>query len=130
MAASEVVCEVRYRLYSDRWFEFEDYARAWIGIIERYGGRHLGYFLPRIAPSADGLSFPGLGTSGDPNTAVAIYTFHDDAAYERYRSGVPRDLEAASVIERFADPPFERYDRLFLRKLPRPDEGRPDDVLP
>ncbi|WP_276204608.1 hypothetical protein [Sphingomonas panacis] len=40
MQAKAVFCEVRYRLDPDRLKEFEDYARAWVRLIERHGGVH------------------------------------------------------------------------------------------
>lgn len=128
VVGSEIVCEIRYQLDPERLPEFEDYARAWMTIIERHGGRHLGFFLPRGAPGSASFSFPGLGAAGDPNQAVALYSFPDDEAYQLYRAGVPRDLQAASVIERFSNPPFERYERLFMSSIPRsPEEQRLSD---
>lgn len=117
MQTTAIVCEVRYRLDPERLAEFEDYGRAWVCLIERFGGTHYGFFLPREAPSDTTISFPGKGRQGEGNIAVALFGFPDDAAYRRYRTELPRDPEAAKVIARFAEPPFESYERLFLEPL-------------
>ena len=66
---------------------FESYARTWIVLIERYGGIHHGYFIPRESPDRVGLSFPGLGYDGPADVAVAMFTFPD----ERKLSALSRD---------------------------------------
>ncbi|WP_066725674.1 NIPSNAP family protein [Sphingomonas pituitosa] len=117
MQATAIVCEVRYRLDPERLAEFEDYGRAWVHLIERFGGTHYGFFLPRDAPSDTTISFPGKERQGEDNIAVALFGFPDDAAYRRYRTELPQDPEAVEVIARFAEPPFESYERLFLEPL-------------
>jgi hypothetical protein len=112
-----VFCEVRYRLDQGKLEEFEDYGRAWVRLIERHGGVHYGFFLPRAAPSDTTISFPGRGQAGAENVAVALYGFADEAAYNNYRVQVALDPDAAPVIERFADPPFQSYERIFLSPL-------------
>lgn len=117
-----VVCEVRYRIYRidpARLAEFEDYARAWVRLIERHGGVHQGFFLPRAAPSDTTISFPGMGQAGAEDVAVALYEFPDEAASDNYRVQVGLDPEAAPVIERFAQPPFKSYERIFLSPVSR-----------
>ena len=52
------------------------------------------------------------------DVAVALYGFPDEQAYDAYRQQVALDPEGASVIERFAEPPFENYERTFLQPLP------------
>ena len=112
-----VFCEVRYRLDPDRLEEFEDYGRAWIRLIERHGGVHHGFFMPRAAPGDTTISFPGKGRAGAEDVAVALYGFPDEEAYNAYRKQVPLDPEGAAVIERFAEPPFKSYERIFLSPL-------------
>jgi len=112
-----IICEVRYRLDPERLEEFEAYGRAWIALIERYGGVHYGFFLPRVAPSDTTISFPDKGRPGADDEAVALFGFPDDESYRRYRTQLPLDPDGAAVIERFADPPFESYERVFLRPL-------------
>ena len=55
-----VTCEIRYKLDMTKLREFEAYARAWVVLIERHGGTHHGYFLPRPAPGEARISFPKL----------------------------------------------------------------------
>ena len=45
-----MTCQIRYKLDLSKLSEFEAYARAWILLVERYGGTHHGYFIPRVAP--------------------------------------------------------------------------------
>jgi hypothetical protein len=54
---------------------FESYARTWIVLIEKYGGVHHGYFIPRVSPDRVGVSFPGLGCDGPSDIAVAMSLF-------------------------------------------------------
>jgi hypothetical protein len=117
MRAKAVFCEVRYRLDPDRLEEFEEYGRVWIRLIERHGGVHHGFFMPRAAPSDTTISFPGKGQAGADDVAVALYGFPDEEAYNNYRTQVVLDDEGISVIERFAEPPFKSYERIFLSPL-------------
>jgi hypothetical protein len=86
-------------------------------LIERHGGVHYGFFLPRGAPGDSTLSFPNIGRTGADDEAIALYGFPDDEAYLSYRTQIPLDPEAAGVIERFANPPFKSYERIFLQPL-------------
>lgn len=119
--ATAVFCEVRYHLDPSRLSEFEDYGRAWVKLIERHGGTHLGFFMPRAAPSDATISFPDKGRAGAEDVAIALYGFPDEEAYNRYRMQVSLDPEAAPVIQRFAEPPFHSYERVFLSPLVRQD---------
>ncbi|MFA5969184.1 MAG: NIPSNAP family protein [Sphingomonas sp.] len=112
-----VFCEVRYRLDPTRLSDFEDYGRAWIKLIERHGGVHLGFFMPRAAPSDTTISFPDKGRSGAEDVAIALYGFPDEDAYNNYRTQISLDPEAAPIVERFAEPPFQSYERIFLSPL-------------
>ncbi len=117
MPGDVVICEVRYRLRAEERALFEEYGRAWVRLIEKHGGTHYGFFLPRTAPHNTTLSFPEKGRPGCQDEAIALYGFPNEQAYQRYRTQVPLDPEAAAVITRFADPPFESYERIFLRPL-------------
>ena len=82
-------CYIRYKLDPSKISEFKEYAHSWISLIEKYGGIHHGYFIPgeRDAsfPNAT-FSFPGLGSEGPPNIAVALFSFSTLDAYEAYRT--------------------------------------------
>jgi hypothetical protein len=111
-------CFIRYNVEPGKLAEFCEYARAWIALIEKYGGKHHGYFVP--GTDADDLpnpafSFPGLGTEGPPNVAVALFSFATVEAYERYRTVVSDDELCKAVTARFDETRcFTSYERTFL----------------
>ena len=81
-------CLIRYTVDMDQLPALEDYARTWMFLIEKYGGTHHGYFMPGLAPDTTpeaSFSFPGLGTDGPANVAVALFSFPDVQAYDDYR---------------------------------------------
>ncbi|TOF99370.1 NIPSNAP family protein, partial [Vibrio parahaemolyticus] len=41
-----ITCYVRYVIDPKKVKEFEEYARMWIPLVEKFGGQHNGYFLP------------------------------------------------------------------------------------
>src|SRR3569623_241048 len=71
-----VTCYLRYVIDPDKVADFEEYGRMWIPLVERFGGRHLGYFLPH---------------EGANNVAVALFSFPSLAEYERYRAAADGD---------------------------------------
>ncbi len=113
-----VTCQVRYTLDLNELSAFETYARAWIVLVERYGGVHHGYFIPRTSPDVKGASFPELGYDGPTDVALAMFTFPSDEVYRNYRKAVAADPEcqamAALVRETYC---FTRYERLFLQPV-------------
>ena len=121
MAHSEVVtCQIRYTLDLNKLSAFESYARTWMMLIERYGGTHHGYFLPRAIPGGAEISFPGVGYDGPADVAVAIFTFPDEESYRRYRQMVkaaPECQSAAALVRETRC--FTRYERLFLKPVQR-----------
>jgi hypothetical protein len=119
-AASLITCLIRYTLVPGKLPDFEHYARAWIRLVERYGGTHHGYFVPaESSPNAD-FSFAGLGEPGRTDIAVALFSFPSLAAYDSYRQDVATDPECAAATSAFASSPsFERYERTFLRPVSR-----------
>lgn len=114
-------CLIRYEVDLEKLNEFKDYARSWIWLIEKYGGTHHGYFVP--GDSSDDMprvefSFPGLGTEGPPNIAVALFSFPNVEAYERYRSKVAEDEECIAATARFNKTrSFLSYERSFLKPI-------------
>jgi len=118
--AGPVTCQIRYTLNLDKLSAFESYARTWMVLIEKYGGVHHGYFIPRPSPDRVGVSFPGLGYDGPTDVAVAMFTFPDDESYRRYRTQVAADPEcqsAAALVRGTGC--FTRYERLFLEPVTR-----------
>ncbi|WDZ75161.1 NIPSNAP family protein [Ensifer adhaerens] len=120
MPDGPVTCEIRYRLVQGRMAEFDAYAQTWMTLIERHGGTHHGYFIPREKPEGIGTSFPGVGEEGDGEIAIALFTFPDEAAYLRYRREAAVDPDGVAANARYAaNPPFISYERIFLRPLSR-----------
>ena len=105
-----VTCCIRYVLDPFQREAFEAYARRWLTIIPRCGGRLLGYFLPH---------------EGTNNVAFALISFESLAAYEAYRARLRADSEGAA---NFAAAEAARFilseERTFLRMVePAPEAG-------
>jgi len=81
--ALRITCLIRYRVDRAKLVELEVYARLWIDLITRFGGRHHGYFLP-----AEGRS----------DEALSLFSFPSLAAYERYREVAAKDPDAQSAV--------------------------------
>ncbi len=41
-----ITCYVKYVIDASKVREFEEYAKMWIPLVETFGGKHSGYFLP------------------------------------------------------------------------------------
>jgi len=54
-----ITCYVRYVIDPKKVKEFEEYAKMWIPLVEKFGGQHNGYFLP---------------SEGANNIALALFT--------------------------------------------------------
>ena len=120
MNRQAVTCQIRYRLDLSKLSEFEAYARAWIVLIERHGGTHHGYFMPRTAPKGARISFPGVGHEGPTDIALALFTFPDEQAYLRYRQLVADDPDCRSAEALYRETEcFISYERLFLSEVDR-----------
>ena|ERR1700737_685998 len=65
-----ITCHVRYVIDVNLIPEFETYAKMWIPLVVKLGGKHHGYFLP---------------AEGANNIALALFSFPSLAAYEKYR---------------------------------------------
>jgi len=114
-------CCIRYVVESNKRTEFKEYARAWIPLIEKYGGTHHGYFVPPESgepfPEAT-FSFPGLGKNGPANIALALFSFPSVEAYERYRVEVAKDKKCKEATARFNQTKcFSSYERNFLKPI-------------
>jgi hypothetical protein len=121
MANSQpVTCQIRYTLDLAQLGVFETYAHTWMQLIERYGGIHHGYFIPRTNPDEVGPSFPSLGYDGPTDVAIAMFTFPDEESYRLYRKEVatePGCITAAALVRESGC--FTRYERLFLQPVTR-----------
>lgn len=83
MANEMVTCYIRYVIDTDKVDEFEHYSKLWISLVNRFGGRHHGYFLP---------------SEGANNIALALFTFPNLSEYEKYRK---LSFESQDCIEAF-----------------------------
>jgi hypothetical protein len=98
-----ITCVVDYTIDPGKLEAFERFARAWIGLVNKHGGQHHGYFLP-----AEGAS----------DRALALFSFPSLAAYETYRGrfGVDPEFVAADKI-RDDSGCVLRYERTFMRPV-------------
>src|SRR4249919_670814 len=98
-----ITCVVEYTIDPLKVAEFEEFATAWIRLVDEHGGQHHGYFLP------------GEGAS---DRALALFSFPSLADYEQYRTlfGVHPDFVAANRI-RDQSGCVLRYERTFMRPL-------------
>jgi hypothetical protein len=114
-------CFIRYEIAPGKLDAFKDYARTWIALIRKYGGTHHGYFLPaeRAGTVPDtGFSFPGIGRNGPSHTGVALFSFPNVEAYERYRRDAANDEDCKAATARFNETKcFLGYERTFLMPI-------------
>lgn len=98
-----ITCHLTYKIDPQKLADFEAYAKAWIPLVERFGGTHHGYFLPHEGPN---------------DLAFAAFSFPSLAAYEVYRTKAASDPDCQAAIA-FAERTkcIERYDRYFLRPV-------------
>src|SRR5947208_13736518 len=98
-----ITCVVEYVIDPAKTGAFERFARRWMELVDRHGGRHHGYFLP-----AEGAS----------DRALALFSFPSLAEYEGYRAlfGVdPRFVAADRIREESGC--VLRYERTFMRPV-------------
>ncbi len=98
-----VTIYLRYVLNTSKLKEFEHYGKLWIPLVEKFGGRHHGYFMP---------------SEGANNIALALFTFDSLAAYEVYRHASFKD-PACQAAFRYAEDTqcIVSYERSFFRPV-------------
>lgn len=98
-----ITCVVEYTIDPTKVDAFEQFARAWMILVDQHGGQHHGYFLP---------------SEGASDRALALFSFPSLADYEVYRSrfGVDPAFVAADEI-RDTSGCVVRYERSFMRPL-------------
>lgn len=98
-----ITCYVHYELNPSKIPEFEEYARAWVPLVEKFGGTHHGYYLPHESPN---------------DLAVCLFSFPSLADYEDYRTKSLTDSDCQKAYRMAEDTEcIRRYDRFFLRPL-------------
>ncbi|NQZ81517.1 MAG: NIPSNAP family protein [Colwellia sp.] len=98
-----ITCFIEYIIDANKIKEFEHYAKLWIPLVDKFGGNHLGYFLP---------------SEGASNIALALFNFPSLAAYEIYRNKSIDDKECQAAFE-YAEMTacIINYKRSFFRPL-------------
>jgi len=94
---------LRYVIEPAKLVEFEHYGKLWIPLIEKFGGRHHGYFMP---------------SEGANNIALALFSFPNLAEYEQYRIATSKDAECQDAF-RYAEQTrcILSYERSFFRPV-------------
>ena len=81
-----ITCYLRYVVDPHQLAAFEAYGKLWIRLVEKFGGKHHGYFMP---------------SEGTSNVALAFFSFPSLAAYEDYRKRSFGDPECQVLMTRF-----------------------------
>jgi hypothetical protein len=98
-----ITIHLKYEIDADQLEVFEEYGRRWVGLVNRLGGTHHGYFLP---------------SEGDSDIAYALFSFPSMARYEQYRTESMTDPECQAAFELARSTRcIKRYERRFLRPL-------------
>lgn len=98
-----VTCYIRYVIDPSKLSQFEQYAKMWIPLVNRFGGTHNGYFLP---------------SEGANNIALALFTFPSLAEYEHYRNASVTDPDCQAAIGFAEDTDcIISYERSFFRPV-------------
>ena len=98
-----VTCYLRYVIDPFKLKEFEHYGKMWIPLVEKFGGKHHGYFLP---------------SEGANNIALAMFTFPSLAAYEEYRALSVADVACQAAFKYAEDTRcIVSYERSFFRPV-------------
>jgi len=98
-----VTCFLKYVIDPYKLSEFEQYAKMWIPLVNKFGGNHNGYFLP---------------SEGANNIALALFTFPSLAQYEQYRKDSLNDLECITAFKFAEDSQcILSYERSFFNPI-------------
>ncbi|MEM6988653.1 MAG: NIPSNAP family protein [Pseudomonadota bacterium] len=98
-----VTCYLRYTVDPFKLAEFEHYAKLWIPLVEKLGGKHHGYFLPH---------------EGASDVALALFSFPSLADYEAYRTAAAKDPECQAAVAYYEQTKcFLSYERTFMRPV-------------
>jgi len=98
-----ITCFLKYEVEADKLADFETYAKMWIPLVEKFGGKHHGYFLP---------------SEGASDIAYALFSFPSLADYEEYRQKAAIDEECQSAMDFYRKTKcFRRYERSFMRPV-------------
>jgi len=98
-----VTCYIRYIIDPEKLAEFEHYGKLWIPLVDKFGGKHHGYFLP---------------SEGASNVALAMFTFQNLSEYEEYRNKSFQDADCIAAFKYAKDTKcIISYERSFFRPV-------------
>jgi len=98
-----ITCFLKYTIDPYKLEEFETYAKKWIPLVNKLGGKHHGYFLPH---------------EGANNIATALFSFNSLAAYERYRIDSLEDKECKEAYQyAMKTKCILSYERSFMKPI-------------
>ena len=98
-----ITCYLRYVIDPFKLKEFETYGKMWIPLVEKFGGKHHGYFLPHEGPN---------------NIAIAMFSFPSLAAYETYRAAAADDPQCQAAMRYYRETRcFLSFERSFMRPV-------------
>lgn len=98
-----ITCHIRYTIDPYKLDDFERYAKAWVPLVNRLGGEHHGFFLPR---------------EGATNIAFGLFSFPSLAAYEEYRERTETDEECRKALAIAEETRcILHYERSFMRPV-------------
>ena len=98
-----ITCYIEYTIDPYQLDSFRKFCEAWIPIIQRHGGTHHGYFLPKESAS---------------DIALGLFSFDSLADYERYREVCKSDEDAKAASKIASDTRcIVRINRQFLEPM-------------
>ena len=98
-----ITCCIEYTIDPYQLGSFRQFCEAWIPIIQKYGGTHHGYFLPKESAS---------------DIALGLFSFESLAMYESYREKCKDDDDAKAASKIASDTKcIVRINRQFLEPM-------------
>ena len=98
-----ITCYLKYLIDPHKIKEFEEYAKMWIPLVNKYGGTHHGYFLPH---------------EGASNIGYALFSFPSLAEYETYRKRIQTDEDCQKAFKHAEETRcIQSYERSFMRPV-------------
>ncbi len=95
-----ITCVIDCQIDPYKLAEFRQYCEMWLPLIEKFGGTHHGYFLPK---------------EGASDRALGLFSFDSLADYERYRTDSRDDPDCRRASEFAAETRcIVRLDRQFM----------------
>lgn len=98
-----ITCYLKYVIDPSKIEEFEKYAKMWIPLVNKFGGKHHGYFLPH---------------EGANNIAYALFSFPSLATYEEYREKIKTDESCTKAFKHAEETKcIFSFERSFMKPI-------------